>query len=113
MPDPISWFEDESTWPGWSAKHDQTSWENAANHYWEHYSEFPELNSVDDYVKTANEFVVNPPPGTLTKTRPNGDTLYDTLYYDPGTNTFAVASPSGVPRTMFRPRDGFAYWWSQ
>ncbi len=103
------WFEDETTWPGWSAKKDQTSWENAANHYWEHYREFPELNSVDDYVKAANEFVANPPSGTLNKTRLNGDRVF----YDPATNTFAVANPSGVPRTMFRPNDGILYWWAQ
>jgi len=42
----------------------------------------------------------------LTKTRPNGDTLY----YDPSTNTFAVQNANGAPKTMFKPAAGMAYW---
>lgn len=41
----------------------------------------------------------NPPSGTLTKVRPNGETVY----YNPATNTFAVKRADGVPRTMFKP----------
>lgn len=41
----------------------------------------------------------NPPEGTLSKVRPNGDTVF----YNPKTNTFAVKTADGVPKTMFRP----------
>ena len=58
------------------------------------------------YVDATHDFFRNPPEGTLTKTRPNGDTLY----YDPKTNTFASKDANGVPRTMFRPEKGMEYW---
>ncbi len=35
------------------------------------------------------------------------------LYYDPKANIFAVADREGAPRTMFKPRDGMAYWQQQ
>ena len=38
--------------------------------------------------------------------RSNGDTLL----YDAKSNTFAVVTKAGAPRTMFKPRDGSAYW---
>ena len=101
---PPDWFTD-TDWPGWSAGPQGDPWQNAAKHYRDHYKEFPELNSVDDYVKTANEFIANPPDGTLTRVRPDGDIWY----YNLETNTFAISTPGGAPRTMLRPDDGIAY----
>lgn len=64
-----------------------------------HGGELPEYQNSVQYVQSAQEFVNNPPAGTLTKTRPNGYTLF----YDPSSNTFAVQSANGAPKTMFRP----------
>lgn len=80
--------------------------QNAYDHWKKHGSEFPNIQNAKEYAEAAKEFVNNPPPGTLTKTRSNGDTLF----YNPATNTFAVRSPSGAPRTMFKPQDGMNYW---
>jgi hypothetical protein len=41
--------------------------------------------------------------------RSNGDALL----YDAKTNTFAVVTKGGAPRTMFKPRDGATYWQQQ
>lgn len=62
--------------------------------------------SVEDFAAKARAFVDNPPAGVETIRRGNGDTLY----YHPATNTFAVATRDGAPRTMFKPDDGAAYW---
>ena len=47
----------------------------------------------------GGSFVNNPPAGTLTKVRNNGETVY----YNPSTNTFAVKRADGAPKTMFKP----------
>jgi len=65
--------------------------------------------SLDDFVRKAHAFVENPPAGTQRLTRANGDVLL----YDPKGNVFAVATKDGVPRTMFKPDDGAAYWEEQ
>ncbi|QYY31134.1 MULTISPECIES: hypothetical protein [Cupriavidus] len=90
----------------WSSKKNQSSVENAYGHWDKHQSEFPEYQNSVQYVQGAQNFVTNPPAGTLVKTRPNGDTLL----YDPATNTFATKTADGAPRTMFRPQDGIGYW---
>jgi filamentous hemagglutinin len=72
----------------------------------DHRGEFPEYKNEQEYVQGAKHFVNDPPAGTLTKMRPNGDKLF----YNPNTNTFAVRSPGGPPRTMFRPTEGMEYW---
>ncbi|WGT61494.1 hemagglutinin repeat-containing protein [Variovorax paradoxus] len=72
---------------------------NATGHWIKHGTEFPEFPSLAQYAEAAQNFVVNPPIGTLTKTARNGDVLL----YDVSTNTFAVRTADGVPRTMFRP----------
>lgn len=79
---------------------------NAYGHWDKHKTEFPEFQNSKQYVDATHDFVTNPPEGTLTKTRPNGDTLY----YNPQTNTFASKDVNGVPRTMFRPGKGMEYW---
>jgi filamentous hemagglutinin len=45
----------------------------------------------------------------LSETRTNGDVLL----YDATSNTFAVKNAQGVPRTMFKPTDGAAYFQRQ
>lgn len=65
--------------------------------------------SADDYLQKVRAFTEATPKGTETVKRPNGDTLY----YQASTNTFAVVDRNGVPRTMFKPDDGPAYWAQQ
>ena len=64
---------------------------------------------MDDFVAKAHAFTAHPPKGTLTLKRPNGDVL---LYHE-ASNTFAVMSRDGAPRTMFKPRKGADYWREQ
>lgn len=90
----------------WSSTSDKTSVQNAYDHSVKHGDEFPDYQNSLQYVQAAQDFVNDPPPGTLTKTRPNGDTLY----YDPASNTFAVQNANGAPKTMFKPSAGMAYW---
>ncbi|EER2191581.1 VENN motif pre-toxin domain-containing protein [Escherichia coli] len=79
---------------------------NAYGHWTKHGKEFPEYQNAKQYVDAAHNFMTHPPPGTLTKNRPNGDTLY----YNPVTNVFASKDINGVPRTMFKPEKGIEYW---
>lgn len=62
-----------------------------------------------DYLAKVQAFTAQPPAGTDRVERPNGDVLL----YQASTNTFAVVSRDGVPKTMFKPRDGAAYWSEQ
>ncbi|HEC1651779.1 TPA: VENN motif pre-toxin domain-containing protein [Yersinia enterocolitica] len=90
----------------WSDKKNTTSVENAYGHWQKHGAEFPEYKNAKQYVEAAHNFVTNPPDGTLTKTRPNGDTVY----YNPSSNTFGIKMSDGSPRTMFKPDAGMDYW---
>ena len=65
--------------------------------------------NVEAYVRKAHDFVSHPPAGVETLARPNGDTLF----YDAKANIFAVADKAGLPKTMFKPDDGAAYWREQ
>lgn len=65
--------------------------------------------SPEDFLVKVQTFTTSPPAGTEMVKRPNGDTLY----YQSATNTFAVVSRDGVPRTMFKPDDGPTYWAEQ
>lgn len=62
--------------------------------------------TAEDYGDKVKAFTANPPKGTETVKRANGDTLY----YQASTNTFAVTDSKGVPRTMFKPDNGPSYW---
>ncbi len=84
--------------PFWTPAKNKTPVENAYRHFKDHGAEFGAKNSAD-YVKSAQDFLRNPPGGTLTKVRPNGDVVR----YHPGTNTFGVMDSAGAPRTMFKP----------
>ena len=101
-----NFYRDGSDLPDWTPGKPGDIAINAATHWVKHSSEFPELHSLNDYVAATAEFVNNPPPGTLTFTRSNGDTLL----YDPATNTFGARTSDGLPKTMFRPTDGITYW---
>lgn len=65
--------------------------------------------SPEEFLERITAFTTNPPSGTETVSRPNGDTLM----YQASTNTFAVVARNGTPRTMFKPDDGAAYWAEQ
>lgn len=94
--------------PMWSASRKYSAEEGARRTFERNGADFGARN-VDQFVRKAHAFVANPPRGTLTLTRPNGDTLY----YDPAANVFAVASKDGAPKTMFKPDAGMAYWEQQ
>lgn len=65
--------------------------------------------TAQDYLAKIQTFTARPPNGTDRVERPNGDVLL----YQASTNTFAVVSRDGVPKTMFKPREGAAYWAEQ
>jgi pyocin large subunit-like protein len=65
--------------------------------------------SAEDYLAKVRRFTSRPPAGTERVERANGDVLL----YQASTNTFAVVSRDGVAKTMFKPRDGAAYWAEQ
>lgn len=65
--------------------------------------------SPEDYLSRIKTFTESPPAGVEKVSRPNGDTLF----YQASTNTFAVVSRDGTPRTMFKPDDGPTYWAQQ
>ncbi|WP_426243565.1 hypothetical protein [Psychrobacter sp. TWP2-1-2] len=83
----------------WTSTKKRSPNTNLAEHWSKHSKEFPELKSQNDYYRHAQEFVSDPPRGTLNKTRKNGDTVL----YNPKTNTFAVKTKDGAPRTIFKP----------
>ena len=65
--------------------------------------------TAEDYLDKVQAFTTRPPSDAERVERPNGDVLL----YQASTNTFAVVSRDGVPKTMFKPRDGAAYWAQQ
>ena len=79
---------------------------NLERHWEKHGAEFPEYHSADEYGDGALRFFQNPPQGTLTKVRPDGEKLY----YHPPSNTFGVTAPDGTPKTLFRPTGRMNYW---
>jgi pyocin large subunit-like protein len=68
-----------------------------------------DARTAEDYLAKVQAFTTRPPAGTDRVERPNGDILL----YQASTNTFAVVSRDGVAKTMFKPRDGAAYWAEQ
>lgn len=65
--------------------------------------------SAEDYLAKVTAFTRNPPSDADRAERPNGDVLL----YQASTNTFAVVDRNGSARTMFKPREGAAYWAEQ
>jgi pyocin large subunit-like protein len=91
--------------PLWSANSKYTAEENAEYHFKRNGEAFG-ADTVDAFVAKAHAFVNDPPKAAKTVTRSNGDRMI----YDAKSNTFAVATREGAPRTMFHPDDGAAYW---
>lgn len=75
--------------------------QNALEHFKKHGHEFGHVNAKQ-YVDATHAFTKHPPAGTLTKVRPNGDTVF----FHAGSDTFAVVDRTGTPRTMFKPDPG-------
>lgn len=65
--------------------------------------------TAGEYLDKVRAFTSRPPTDAERVERPNGDVLL----YQASTNTFAVVSREGVAKTMFKPRDGAAYWAEQ
>jgi pyocin large subunit-like protein len=94
--------------PLWAANKKHTAQENADYHY-KRDGDAVGATSEDDFLTKVHAFVDSPPKGVETLTRSNGDRLM----YDAKANLFAVVDKDGAPRTLFKPRDGAAYWAQQ
>ena len=94
--------------PMWAANKKHTAQENADYHF-KRDGEALGAASEDDFLTKVHAFVDAPPKGAESLTRANGDRLL----YDPKSNLFAVVDKDGAPRTLFKPRDGAAYWQQQ
>ena len=94
--------------PIWAANRKHTAQENADYQFGKNGKDFGAASEAD-YVAKVHAFVDTPPTGVQKVERSNGDALL----YDAKSNTFAVVAKTGAPRTMFKPRDGAAYWRQQ
>ena len=94
--------------PFWAANRKHSAEENATYQFGKNGADFGAA-SEDAYITKVHAFIDSPPAGAQTINRQNGDRLI----YDPKANVFAVVSKDGAPRTMFKPRDGAAYWAQQ
>jgi pyocin large subunit-like protein len=92
----------------WAANKKHTAQENADYQFGKNGKDFGAASEAD-YVTKVHAFVDAPPAGIQKVERDNGDALL----YDAKSNTFAVVTKAGVPRTMFKPRDGANYWRQQ
>lgn len=91
--------------PMWSSNRRFTSRQNAERAFKRNGAAFG-ATTVEAFVAKAHAFVSKPPKGSQVITRANGDRLI----YHPASNIFAVATREGLPRTMFKPDEGPAYW---
>jgi pyocin large subunit-like protein len=91
--------------PMWAANSKHTAQENADYQFNKNGKDFGAASEAD-YVARVHAFIDAPPAGVKRIARSNGDALL----YDAKTNTFAVVTKGGAPRTMFKPRDGASYW---
>ncbi len=94
--------------PMWAANKKHSAQENADYHF-KRDGDAVGATSEDDFLTKVHAFVDHPPQGVETLTRANGDKLM----YDAKANLFAVVDKDGAPRTLFKPRDGAAYWAQQ
>jgi len=94
--------------PMWAPNRQHTAEENADYQFGKNGKDFGAISEAD-YVTKAHRFIDAPPAGVQKLERANGDALL----YDAKSNTFAVVTKAGAPRTMFKPRDGAAYWRQQ
>ena len=91
--------------PVWAPNSRLTADEAAQANFERNGAEFG-VTSVSAWVTQVHDFIDSPPRGTQRLSRANGDVLL----YDAKANVFAVATRDGAPRTMFKPREGAAYW---
>lgn len=91
--------------PMWAANRKHTAQENADYQFNKNGKDFGAASEAQ-YVAKTHAFVDAPPAGVKKIARSNGDALL----YDTKSNTFAVVTSAGAPRTMFKPRDGARYW---
>ncbi|HVY35153.1 MAG TPA: hypothetical protein VG960_12125 [Caulobacteraceae bacterium] len=91
--------------PIWAANRNHSSQDNADYQFKKNGADLG-ADTEDDFIAKAHAFVDHPPKGAQTLKRSNGDTLV----YDAKSNVFAVVAKDGAPRTLFKPRDGAAYW---
>lgn len=89
----------------WTSTKKRTSVENAFRHWKDHGSEFPKLSNAKQYVEQSRSFFAEREK-LLMKIRPNGEIII----YDIETNVFGVFTNEGVPKTMFKPKDGILYY---
>jgi pyocin large subunit-like protein len=94
--------------PMWAPNRKHTAQENADYQFGKNGKDFGAATEAQ-YVAKVHAFVDAPPAGVQKIERSNGDALL----YDGKTNTFAVVSKDGAPRTMFKPQNGAAYWTQQ
>jgi pyocin large subunit-like protein len=94
--------------PMWAANRQHTAQENADYQFNKNGKDFG-ATSEAEYVAKVHAFVDAPPAGVKRIARSNGDALL----YDAKSNTFAVVTKAGAPRTMFKPHTGVAYWEQQ
>ncbi len=94
--------------PMWAPNRQHSADENARYQFAKNGGDFGARNE-SDYVVKVHAFVERPPSDAQFLDRRNGDRLI----YAPRVNTFAVVTKDGAPRTMFKPRDGLAYWKEQ
>ena len=92
----------------WAANRKHSAAENAQYQFAKNGGDFGATTETD-YVTKVHAFIERPPSDAQTLDRNNGDRLI----YDAHSNTFAVVTKDGAPRTMFKPRDGAAYWTQQ
>ena len=91
--------------PMWAANRKHTAQENADYQFNKNGKDFGAASEAA-YVAKVHAFVDAPPAGVKKIARDNGDALL----YDARSNTFAVVTKAGAPRTMFKPKDGARYW---
>ena len=94
--------------PAWAASKSRSASASAEAQFQRNGADFG-AQTLEDYVAEAHAFADKPPKGTQMTTRRNGDVLL----YDPIGNVFAVVTADGAPRTLFKPKDGPAYWAKQ
>jgi len=94
--------------PMWAANRKHSAEENAEFQFGKNGGDFG-ASSETDYVAKAHAFIERPPHDVQTLARDNGDKLM----YDPKENVFVVVASTGAPRTMFKPKEGVAYWAQQ
>lgn len=82
----------------WTATKTKTPAQNAFRHFKDHGHDFGAINALV-YVRQAHQFLLSPPPGTLTRTRANGDIVR----YNPLMDAFGVLNNNSMPRTFFKP----------